>query len=134
MLSPLYLFLRALLLTFLPTSYIQHRILILFLCLGIKTPSPQSTHTEGKVQAFSYRIYTIFLVMYVIQLCSICCPSDSFVSEDAGIKLRTVATLQLTARCSNHLDRSHRGWGSALYSTMILTFLRIHRPSKCMQN
>jgi hypothetical protein len=35
MLSSLYLFLRALLLTFLPTSYIQHRILLLFLCLGI---------------------------------------------------------------------------------------------------
>jgi len=43
------------------------------------------------------------------------------------------------------LDLIHMHWqdlilfdldcrGSALYNTMILTFLRIHRPSKCMQN
>ncbi len=29
-------------------------------------------------------------------------------SEGAGIEPRTVATLSLTARCSNHLDRSHQ--------------------------
>jgi hypothetical protein len=36
--------------------------------------------------------------MYVIQYCFICRPSDSTVSEDAGIEPRTVAT----ARRSNH--------------------------------
>jgi hypothetical protein len=45
--------------------------------------------------------------MYVIQHCFICRPSDSTVSKDAGIEPRTVATLALTARCSNHLARSH---------------------------
>ncbi len=45
--------------------------------------------------------------MYVIQQCFFCLPSDSTVSEDAGIETRTVATLALTARRSNHLARSH---------------------------
>jgi hypothetical protein len=35
--------------------------------------------------------------MYVIQHCNICRPSDSTVSEDAGIEPKTVATLALTA-------------------------------------
>jgi hypothetical protein len=34
--------------------------------------------------------------MYVIQHCFICRPSNSTVSEDAGIEPRTVATLALT--------------------------------------
>ncbi len=38
-----------------------------------------------------------FLLMYVIQPCCICHPSNSTVSEDAGIAPRTVATLALTA-------------------------------------
>jgi hypothetical protein len=33
-----------------------------------------------------------FFVMYFIQHCFICLPSDSTVSEDAGIEPRTVAT------------------------------------------
>jgi hypothetical protein len=37
---------------------------------------------------------------HCIQHCFICRASDSTVSEDAGIKPRTVATLALTARCS----------------------------------
>jgi hypothetical protein len=45
--------------------------------------------------------------MYVIQHCFMCRPSDSFVSEDARVELRTVAALALTARRSNHLARSH---------------------------
>ncbi len=45
--------------------------------------------------------------MYVTQHCFIYRPSDSTVSEDAGIELRTVATLALTARRSNHSARSH---------------------------
>ena len=35
-------------------------------------------------------------------------PSDSTVSEDAGIECRTVATLALTARRSNHWARFHK--------------------------
>jgi hypothetical protein len=52
-------------------------------------------------------LFLVFLLMYVIQHCFICRPSDSTVSEDAGIEPRTVATLALTARRSNHLARSH---------------------------
>ncbi len=45
--------------------------------------------------------------MYCIQHCFICRPSDSTVSEDAGIEPRTVATSALAVRLSNHLARSH---------------------------
>ncbi len=45
-------------------------------------------------------IFRFFLLMYVIR------PSDATVLEDAGIEPRTVATLALTATCSNHSVRS----------------------------
>ncbi len=45
-----------------------------------------------------------------IQHCFICRPSDSTVSEDAGIKPRTVATLALAVKHSNHSARSKRAW------------------------
>ncbi len=49
-----------------------------------------------------------FLVfMYFIQHCYICRPSDSTVSEDAGIEPRTVVTLALAVRHSNPSARSH---------------------------
>jgi hypothetical protein len=51
---------------------------------------------------------TFFWVfMYVIQHCFICRPSDSTVSEDAGIELKTVATSALAVRCSNLSASSH---------------------------
>ncbi len=48
-----------------------------------------------------------FLFMYDIQHCFICRPSDSTVSEAAGIQLRTVATTALAVRRSNHSVRFH---------------------------
>jgi len=45
--------------------------------------------------------------MYFIQPCFNCRPSDSTVSEDAGIEPRTVATSALPFRRSNHSARSH---------------------------
>jgi len=51
--------------------------------------------------------FFVFFLMYVIQHCFICRPSDFTVSEDARIEPRTVATLALTARRSNHLARSY---------------------------
>jgi hypothetical protein len=45
-----------------------------------------------------------FLFMYDIQHCFICRPSDSTVSEDAGIEPRTVATLALAVRSSRSVD------------------------------
>jgi hypothetical protein len=49
---------------------------------------------------FFFGFYHFF--MYDIQHCFICRPSDSTVSEDAGIGPRTVATTALTVRRSNH--------------------------------
>jgi hypothetical protein len=48
--------------------------------------------------------------MYIVQHCFICRPSDSTVSEDAGIQPRTVATLALAVRrstVSTRLDLIH---------------------------
>jgi hypothetical protein len=50
--------------------------------------------------------WQIFFKVF-IQLFFLCRPSDSTVSEDAGIEQRTVATLALTVRLSKHLARSH---------------------------
>ncbi len=49
----------------------------------------------------------IFIFMYIIQHCFICCLSDSTVSEDAGIEPRTFATSALTTRRSNLSATSH---------------------------
>ncbi len=53
--------------------------------------------------------------MYVIQHCFICRPSDSSVSEDAGIEPRTLATLALAVGRSNH-------------SHPYKSFLSLHNP------
>ncbi len=44
---------------------------------------------------------------YDIQHCFICRPSESTVSENAGIESRTVATTALAVGRSNHSARSH---------------------------
>jgi hypothetical protein len=48
---------------------------------------------------FSHGIVKVYIILH----CFICRPSDSTVLEDAGIEPRTIATLALTARRSNHL-------------------------------
>ncbi len=48
-----------------------------------------------------------FFCMHFIPHCFLCRPSDSAVSEDAGIEPRTVATTASTVRCSNPSTRSH---------------------------
>ncbi len=62
--------------------------------------------------------------MYVIQHCFIDRPTDSNVSEDAGIERRTVATLALTARRSNHSARSHPH-----SATVVLLEKNVEKPS-----
>ncbi len=66
------------------------------MCSGIHSP---------KYLYLDFFIY--FYVGYIIQHCFICRPSDFTVSEDAGIEPRTVTTLALAARRSNHLAGSH---------------------------
>ncbi len=63
---------------------------------------------------FQLRVDTFFkgeffgyFFMYDIQYCFICRPSDSTVSEDAGIEPRTVATTALAVRSFNHSARSN---------------------------
>ncbi len=55
----------------------------------------------------SVKFFKFFLCMYFIQHCFICRPSDSTVSEDAGIEPRTVATAALAVRRSSHSATSH---------------------------
>jgi hypothetical protein len=75
--------------------------------------------------AYVYGFYSIgwkvFLFMYHNQHCFICRPSDSTVSEDAGIEPRTVATSALAVRRSNHsaIDPIHF---IVLYDRAILRF------------
>jgi hypothetical protein len=64
--------------------------------------------------------------MYVIQHCFIFRPLDSTVSVDAGIEPRTVATLVLTARRSNHLARS---WLDLFHNWLDLIHKLILAPS-----
>jgi hypothetical protein len=45
-----------------------------------------------------------FYVLYIIQHCFICRPSDTTVSEMLGTNQACVATVALTARRCNHLD------------------------------
>jgi hypothetical protein len=45
--------------------------------------------------------------MYDIKHCFICLPSDSTLTENAGIDFRTTATTALAVRRSNHSARSH---------------------------
>jgi hypothetical protein len=49
----------------------------------------------------------MYVIVTVIQHCFICWPSDSTVSEDAGIEPSDVATLALTARRSNQSAIPH---------------------------
>jgi hypothetical protein len=58
-----------------------------------------------------------FLVF--IQYCLICCSSDSTVSEDAGIKARTVETLVgQSDALTNQLDLFHNSTRSHLIHTL----------------
>ncbi len=57
------------------------------------------------IQILSFKIFfwgIFYFFSYYIQHCFICCPSDSTVPSDAGIKPRTVATGALAVRHSNH--------------------------------
>jgi hypothetical protein len=71
--------------------------------------------------------------MYDIQHCFICRPSDSTVSEDAGIEPRTVATTAFTVRRSNHSARSHPQsarshpqWLDLIHSRLYLIHTRLY--------
>ncbi len=61
----------------------------------------------GLTSALVIKFNGRFFDFLFLQHCFIYLPSDSTVTEDAGIEPRTVATLALTARCTNHLARSH---------------------------
>ncbi len=72
-------------------------------------PSASGSMTLIGIEKYYVFLRGIFLdfsfFMYDIQHCFICLPSDSTVSEDAGIEPRTVATPALAVRRSNHSPR-----------------------------
>ncbi len=53
-------------------------------------------------KAKSAKIFIYSFLQYFIELCFICRPSDSTVSEDAGVEPRTVATKAMAIRCFYH--------------------------------
>ncbi len=61
------------------------------------TSSVPELNSESDERAAKYLTGGFFF-----QHCFICRPSDSTLSEDAGIEHRTVATSALAGRCSNH--------------------------------
>jgi hypothetical protein len=69
----------------------------LFLCENARKKYQDYIFTKVKNKTNLF-----FIFMYVIQHCFICRPSDSAVSEDAGIEPRIFATLALTAGRFNH--------------------------------
>ncbi len=68
------------------------------------TPGCAQQHSE--VPHFTRGYFLVFF-MYIIQHCFICRPSESTVSEDAGIEPWTVANLTLAVRRFYHSARSH---------------------------
>ncbi len=84
-------------------SVLRHHSVIVFYCTYPRPPKLVVSYMH-KLKRFFFRI---FLFMYVIPHCFICRPSDSTVSVDAEIEPRTVATLALTGRRSNHWARPH---------------------------
>jgi hypothetical protein len=55
------------------------------------------------MSVFKREIFLDFCyVLYLVQHCFICSSSESTVSEDAGIELRTAATVTLAIRRSNN--------------------------------
>jgi hypothetical protein len=76
--------------------------------LGHMQPFPSLCYPDSASQFPAIIILTegffwiSFFSMYFIQHRFICRPSDSTVSEDAGIEPRTVATVALAVRHFNH--------------------------------
>jgi hypothetical protein len=77
-----------------------------------------SVHVKSRVNVTWMKDFIILLQVkqgdffvsfctYFSQHCFICRPSDSTVSEDAGLELRTVATSASAVRRSNQSGRSH---------------------------
>ncbi len=67
-----------------------------------------------------FRFLRFFLCLYFIQHCFICRPTDSTVSEGAGIEPRKVVTSALAVRRSSHSATSHP------YSRLHLIHTRLH--------
>ncbi len=74
--------------------------------LGWEGGSDRLTPAEKSLYRSIFLDDAIFIV-YAIQHCFTCRPSDSTVSADAGIEPRTVVTSALAVRRFNHSARSH---------------------------
>jgi hypothetical protein len=75
---------------------------------GFNNPYKNSTIQENLSLFKQGGIFWIFFPTYCIQHCFICGPSDSTVSDDAGIEPRTVATSALDTRLDLiHIEPIH---------------------------
>jgi hypothetical protein len=75
---------------------------------GFNNPYQESTKQENSSRFKQGGFFGFFPPMYCIQHCFNCHPSDSTVSDDAGIEPRTVATSALEVRRSTtRLDLIH---------------------------
>ncbi len=90
-----------------------------FATLVICSPSLASALNSVLILSI-YLLKGRFFCKYVIQHCFICRPSNSTVSEEAGIKPRIVAALTLTAKRSNH-------WLDPIHSRLDLIHTRLDR-------
>jgi hypothetical protein len=64
--------------------------------------------------------------MYFIQHCFICSPSDSIVSEDAGIEPRTVSTSELAVRRFKRWARSHHDCCYCFIAGVVIALEKIY--------
>ncbi len=80
-------------------------------CVAAAQLESAAFHEAAPLKTFVKQgnFWGFFFPMYCFQHCFICLPSDSTVSEDAGIEPRTVATSALTVKRSTHtrLDLIH---------------------------
>ncbi len=83
-----------------------HKIKVNFVTSSFQNPPLYTVAALLKLIATVSGDYHILIItvlfVYIIQHCFICRSSDSALSEDARIEPKTVATLALTARRSNH--------------------------------
>jgi hypothetical protein len=87
----------------------------------VKTKENARQHIMTLFSKGDYFGFFLFY-MYDIQHCFICRPSDSTVSEDAGIEPKTVATTALALRCSNHSAARYHPYPMILNSPFMSEF------------
>jgi hypothetical protein len=82
-------------------------------------------HNNNNSEKLTGGFFGFYFVMYFIQHCFICRPSDFTVSEDARIEHRTVATLALAVRRFNLSARSHPEFRKVFHANRCCVFVTL---------